>query len=152
MSRPSRPPTIAERLERIAERLTERGQVDLAQETASIVSALRCGENLEETQDVLTTGEAAKMLGVRSLFTVKRWAREGLLEGFQRGGRILVTRRSVERLLHSPKVSDQRAREGKLIADFDAFDAKDEVVPPAHWHGRRPWAPDESSEGRPIAT
>ena len=48
--------------------------------------------------DVLTTGQAAAALRLRSVNTVKRWVREGTLDGFRRGSRILILRGSVVRL------------------------------------------------------
>ena len=125
---------ITRKLERVAEKLAERGQVDLAREVDAVVNDLR-QNNRQLDNDVMTTGEAAAALGVRSVFTVKRWAREGLLDGFRRGGRILITRASVERLLKSPKVAEQQAVEADLLA----FDVGDEVVPTSPWTGRKPW-------------
>lgn len=42
-------------------------------------------------------GAAARGLGVRSINTIKRWAREGRLDGVRRGGRLLVSAASVQR-------------------------------------------------------
>lgn len=125
---------ITRKLERVAEKLAERGQVDLAREVDAVVNDLR--QNSSKVENVfMTTGEAAAVLGVRSVFTVKRWAREGLLDGFRRGGRILITRESVDRLLKSPKVAEQQAAESDLLA----FDAGDEPVLASSWTGRKPW-------------
>jgi hypothetical protein len=52
----------------------------------------------------VTTGEAARLLQVGSINTVKRWAREGKLHYRRLGGaqgRIQIERLSVENLLHS---------------------------------------------------
>ena len=126
---------IATKLERVAEKLIERGDADLAEELQTVLQDLRQEGEPPVALQVLTTGQAAAMLGVRSVFTIKRWAREGILDGFRRGGRILVTRESVERLLHSPKLADERA----IDADLEALDASDEPVPVTSWPGQRPW-------------
>ena len=52
----------------------------------------------------ITTGEAARLLQVGSINTVKRWAREGKLHYRRPGGeqgRMQIERSSVENLLHS---------------------------------------------------
>jgi len=46
--------------------------------------------------ELVTTGEAARRLQVRSINTVKRWVAEGLLVGYRIGGRVLVTAASVD--------------------------------------------------------
>src|SRR5260221_2563703 len=102
---------IVKRLEGVSGKLAERGQSDLAKEVDAVVSVLRQDAEANQPAEVMTTGEAAALLGVRSVFTIKRWAREGILDGFRRGCRILVTRDSVERLLHSPTVALERTVE-----------------------------------------
>jgi excisionase family DNA binding protein len=126
---------LVQRLAGVASKLTDGGQPDLARELDAVISALRQDIERERPPDVMTTGEAATILGVRSVFTIKRWAREGILDGFRRGSRILVTRESVERLLRSPKVAEERAAE----TDLGAFDAGDEPAPAMAWTGRKPW-------------
>jgi hypothetical protein len=101
---------IPDRLEHVATELTERGQKDLASEVRSVVADLR-ESAATELPPMLTTGQAAQALGIRSVFTIKRWVREGILDGQRRGSRIFVTRESVERLLRSPTVAEERARD-----------------------------------------
>lgn len=48
--------------------------------------------------EVLTTGQAAAAIGVRSVNTVKKWVENGTLDGFRRGSRVLVLKDSVVRL------------------------------------------------------
>ncbi|MHB1415981.1 MAG: helix-turn-helix domain-containing protein, partial [Chloroflexota bacterium] len=62
--------------------------------------------------DLLTTGQAADALGLRSVNTVKRWVREGALEGFRRGSRILIPRESVVRLQNDSRIRPIRAVQG----------------------------------------
>jgi excisionase family DNA binding protein len=126
---------IVRKLEGLSDKLAERGQPDLAREIDSVVEDLRKDTETSTSREVMTTGEAASLLGVRSVFTIKRWAREGILDGFRRGGRILVTRESVERVLHSPNVAQER----RLEADLAAFDGGDQPVPSTSWSGRKPW-------------
>ena len=45
----------------------------------------------------MTTGEAAEALGIRSVNTIKRWAGEGLLEGFRRVARRTREQATTER-------------------------------------------------------
>jgi excisionase family DNA binding protein len=108
----SRP--ITSRLNDVARRLGERGETELEREVESIIAELDRAK--APPLGLMTTGEAARELGVRSVFTIKRWAREGILEGFRRGGRILITRESVERLAQGPKVADERARDAQLVS------------------------------------
>src|SRR5581483_9787802 len=106
-------PEAVEQVERVATELESRGEARLAQELRAAAETL-AQAGAEQTPDLVTTGAAAEMLGVRSRNTIKRWAREGLLEGFRRGGRVLVTRRSVEQLLRTPTVAAQQAYEREL--------------------------------------
>jgi excisionase family DNA binding protein len=87
----------------------------------------------------MTTGEAAALLGVASVNTIKRWARQGLLEGYQRGGRVLVSRRSVERMLGAPALAAERAHEQELDEALAPFDTDERPLPPLRWSGRKPW-------------
>jgi excisionase family DNA binding protein len=127
-------------LEQVEQELHQRGQNDLAERLRSAVATLR-SQAAEPARDLLTTGEAAEALGIRSVNTIKRWAREGLLEGFRRGGRVLVSRRSVEAMVEHGTLCTQRAFERKLDEALDAFDVGTEDVPTAEmtWAGSRPW-------------
>lgn len=139
--------TIETKLEGISRRLEEQGKGDLAQEIKEVVGLLRRpSEGIEPPGGVITTGEAARMLGVRSINTVKRWAREGLLEGFRRGGRIVISRRSVERMLQSPEVAEQRTLEAELAASLEPLGTEEEIPSVLPWTGRKPWAKD--ADGR----
>lgn len=135
--------TIETKLEGISRKLEEQGNEDLAQEIKEVVGLLRRpSEAIEPPGGVITTGEAARMLGVRSINTVKRWAKEGLLEGFRRGGRIVISRRSVERMLQSPEVAEQRALESDLSASLEPLATEEEVLSVLPWAGHKPWARD----------
>src|SRR5438132_12370867 len=113
------------RFEALLEKLRQRGQEDLAAELEGIIRALGQQPVPEPPGRVMTTSQAAAMLGVRSINTVKRWAREGELEGFRRGGRILVSCASVERMRHNPAVPRQREQERQLEEALAMLDAEE---------------------------
>ena len=95
----------------------------------------------EETPELIGTDEAAKLLGIRSPSTVMAWARHKLLEGFSVGGRVRVSRRSVERMLGSKVLEREQEYERELDEILEAFDAGDIELPPsdASSRGRAPW-------------
>ena len=125
-------------LDAVADELARRGDTQLAEKVRTTVADMR---SATLASNLISTGEAAKFLGVRSINTVKRWAREGLLEGFQVGGRVKVTRASVERLRESTALARQQAYEHELAEVLDAFDAGDEQLPSSKLlhGGRAPW-------------
>lgn len=57
---------------------------------------------MEEQREWITTGEAARMLGVRSINTVKRLIRADRLTAIRPGGHYRVARADVERLRRGP--------------------------------------------------
>lgn len=133
------------KLERIGAQLRESGVAELAEELDRVIEHLR---ELQPTTDVpgsnreilLTTGEAAEMLGIRSLNTIKKWAIDGLLDGCRRGGRIMITQASVERLLQKPLVSRERSHEAAEEEAWEPFDIGNRHPLPAEpWSGRKPW-------------
>lgn len=151
---------VASRFEKILGQLRERGDVELANEVALIAREVASMQGrgrdagaqptasesalpvaLEPGSDLMTADEAARALGIRSLNTVERWARERLLEGSLRGGHMMISRKSVDSMLASPALARQREYERNLAEVLDAVDAGDDPLPPmdmAH-RGRKPW-------------
>ena len=121
--------------------LQRRGISDLAAVLDQAIAELQT-PGTESASELITTGEAARLLGVRSVNTVKRWAADGILDGFRRGGRVLVSRQSVERLLEDSRLFVHQQRERALDEALAPFDAGDEMPTSesATWDGRRPWA------------
>ena len=128
-------------LEGVADELRRDGRPALAERTRAAVAALRRDGLGHAEVDVLSPDDAARLLGIGNAGMIGRWSREGLLEGCRVGGRLRVSRRSVERLAESPVVARYRAWERQLdhvLAEFDFSDV--ELDPPVIPHaGRKPW-------------
>lgn len=136
-----------ETLRETSDELKRRGIDDLAERLDQSIADLTTvtpGQG-----DLLTTGEAAELLGVRSVNTIKSWAAKGILEGFRRGGRILVSRPSVEAMLHDSRLARYHEREKTFDEIAAAFEAPDDMIlpRPATWDGRLPWKDDDARDG-----
>ena len=133
-------------LDAVADELVRDGKPALAERVRAAVDVFR-GDGHDT--GVMTPGEAAKLLGVRNAGMVERWAQEGLLETCRVGGRLRVSRHSVERLAESPVVASERAWERQLDDVLAEFDIGDEELPPsdASSRGRAPW---DDLSGRPT--
>ncbi|MBI3967363.1 MAG: helix-turn-helix domain-containing protein [Chloroflexi bacterium] len=117
---------LSHRLESMHRELAARGEEDLAQQAAETLALLHGQVVTEPPGGVITVSEAAALLGVKSTFTVKRWIREGQLQGYRSGGRIMVSRASAEQLASSPVVASQRGYEAGRATCFSAFGPDDE--------------------------
>jgi hypothetical protein len=127
-----------DRLRETSEELKRRGIDDLAERLDQSIRDLTIETPVQG--DLLTTGEAAQMLGVRSVNTIKSWAAKGILEGFRRGGRKLVSRPSVEAMLHDSRLARYKAWQDEVDRVTAIFDYGDEPVPPTlTGEGRKPW-------------
>jgi excisionase family DNA binding protein len=62
-----------------------------------------------DQDEYLTTAEAARALGIRSVNTVKAWISTGYLTGKKTGGRTLIPRSEIERLETDARVQAMRA-------------------------------------------
>lgn len=102
---------------------------------------------MDTNPEWITTGEAARILQVGSINTVKRWASEGKLRYRRPGGeqgRIQIERTSVEKLLHSTDSELHAIQYSQRALDkLDDFgremtpEEMDEVE--AHRIGNLPW-------------
>jgi excisionase family DNA binding protein len=72
-----------------------------AQEAAARIRAA-LGE--ADQEEYLTTMEAARALGIRSVNTIKLWVKTGYLQGKRIGGRLLIPRSEIERLSGDERV------------------------------------------------
>jgi excisionase family DNA binding protein len=135
-------------LDSVAEEIRLLGAPELAEKVRQVADDLRQADQ-PAPQDLLTTGEAAELLGVQSINTIKHWVQEGLLDGYRRGGRILVTRASVQRMADAPAVAEQRAFERDLADALAPFESlPDEHLPTtATWEGRKPWEQHDGAAG-----
>jgi excisionase family DNA binding protein len=127
-------------LDHVAEQIRRLGAPDLAEKVRQVADDLRQAD-LAAAHDLITTGAAAELLGVRSINTIKRWVRDGLLKGYRRGGRVLVSRASAQRMADAPAIAEQRAFEQSLAEAIAPFEnLPDEELPTsATWEGRKPW-------------
>ena len=131
----------AHELEKLTRELRQRGDSDLAQKVNRVLAVLRAQPGAAQVGPLMTTGQAAAALGIRSVNTIKRWARDGLLEGFRRGGRVLVSERSVRAMAEQDPLARERDFERELAEALEPFDAGDEPPPQSEltWRGRKPW-------------
>ena len=107
-------------LEIVATELRKSGDMGLAERVNRVVEDLR-QETTPSDGELMTTGDAAELLGVRSINTVKRWVRDGLLSGYRRGGRILVSRSSVIEMADRPTVAEQQAFKREIDAAIHPY-------------------------------
>ena len=72
---------------RTAEELRQRGQLERAQAIESLVEAVH--DEAIPSLDLLTSREAGELVGVTGQ-TIKNWVRQGRLEGYRVGSRIMI--------------------------------------------------------------
>jgi excisionase family DNA binding protein len=143
---------VADALEVVSRFLDQAGQVEYSERVERAIAVLRELQVASPPPGgVITTGEAARLLGIRSVNTIKRWVHDGTLAGYRRGSRILVSRDSVDQLLDSSRVQQQQAWEQEITEALAPFDASEEEIPaPGEtWTGKKPWpsaSPDASEE------
>lgn len=96
-----------------------------------------------DARGLLTTAEAAAVLGIRSINTVKRWVKTGYLQGVQRNGRTMIPVSEIARIRDDDRVRELRAA-SKLhqeIVDFGGDGLTDDELRAltATRPGRPPW-------------
>ena len=85
-------------IEMLRAELERARQAARAGDTAGVLRELdRAVASLDVTR-LLTTTEAAHLLGIRSPNTVLAWCRTGYLQGVKRGGRTLIPLAEIERI------------------------------------------------------
>jgi excisionase family DNA binding protein len=108
---------------RTAEELRQRGELESAQAIEALVEAAR--EDALPSLDLLTTTEAGDLLGVSGQ-TIKNWVRQGRLQGYRAGGRIMVPKDVVVEYVRRAR----RSLDLHVLSDAEAADLVEE--------GRRP--------------
>lgn len=118
--------------------------------TSDVVRELKAALQDVDEQRLLTTTEAAQLLGVRSINTIKSWARAGYIEGVAHGSRTLIPMSEIERIQDSDRVRVIRAAE-RLHAESAALGGDDEMSQEeldaldAGRPGTLPWQRDRDS-------
>ncbi len=92
-----------------------------------------------DQEEFLTTTEAARALGIRSVNTIKLWVKTGYLKGRKMGGRTLIPQSEVERLEDDERVRAMRAI-GRLHEESSDLGRDEGMTPEELWN---------LSEGRP---
>jgi hypothetical protein len=98
--------TITEQLRKDLETVIEQAE---AGNTAEVVRTAQEALRALHGDRLLTTTEAAEMLGVRSINTVKLWCRTGFLASTQRGNRTMIPLSEIERVRDDGRVHAIRA-------------------------------------------
>ena len=73
------------------------------------IERIRAALEEADQEEYLTTAEAARALGIRSVNTIKLWVKTGYLIGRRLGGRTLIPLSEIERLEHDERVRVLRA-------------------------------------------
>lgn len=128
----------------LREKLIEARTAAAAGDTSSTVQSLDQALQEIAPDHLLTTTEAAELLGVRSVNTVKLWCRSGYLCGVKRGGRTMIPVSEVERIRDSDYVRTARILD-ELDEDIGDFGVEEGLTDEqlqdlsASRPGRLPW-------------
>jgi hypothetical protein len=110
-------------IQRLLPRLEALGMPDIAERLRSVAASLNgpfppVPSSLAH-EDLVSLIDAAALLELRSPTTIRGLADAGCLEGFCRAGEVVVSRRSIDALLDSPRLASQRVLESQLWAVLD---------------------------------
>jgi excisionase family DNA binding protein len=141
---------VIRQLEAARSHLLARGDADAVKSLDAIIDRLGKPEPALEpsptpqvvTSRLLTGQEAADLLGVRSVSMIYRWAEEGKIEFKLVDGRARFMRGSVEKLVGSELILDQRQFEAETDAALSPFDFTDEEIREVY-----PWWPRTDTQG-----
>jgi len=87
---------------RAAKELRERGEHEQAAAVEALLEVAR--EEAGPSLDLLTSTQAGELLGVTGQ-TIKNWVRQGQLEAYRVGGRIMVPREAVTEYVRRARTS-----------------------------------------------
>jgi hypothetical protein len=127
---------VIRQLEAARSHLLARGDADAVKSLDAIIDRLGEPEPaLEpsvkaapETSDLLTAQEAADLLGIRSTSMIYRWAEDGKVAFKSIDARAWFVRSSIEMLVGSQLIQDQRQFEAETDAALAPFDFTDEEI------------------------
>jgi excisionase family DNA binding protein len=106
-----------------AKELRQRGEHEEARAIEALLEVVR--EDTVPSLDLLTSTEAGELLGVTGQ-TIKNWVRQGRLQGYRVGGRIMVPKDAVAEYVERAR----RSLELEVLSDEEAARLVEE--------GRRP--------------
>jgi hypothetical protein len=144
---------LIRQLESARKHLQARGDADAVKSLDAIIDRLgepeppleSAAKSEKVTSELLTGQEAADLLGIRSSDIVYRWAEEGKVAFKSIDARIWFVRNSVEKLIGSQLIQDQRQFEAETDAALAPFDFTDEEIREVYpwWPGTVTGEPDE---------
>jgi excisionase family DNA binding protein len=101
---------------------------------------------------LLTTTQAAQLLGIQSSNTIKNWVRSGYLNGVRRGSRILIPASEIARIREEDPV--RRVRHTELLLDASAALGSEDDMTEGQLHelsaerpGTLPWQRARDARG-----
>ena len=137
--------TLRTELERARQAARAGGLATVLQELDHAVASL-------DADQLLTTTEAARLLGIRAPNTLLAWCRTGYITGVKRGGRTMISLAEIERIkdgnpVHAIRAADQlHDRAAELGSDEGLSDEEMEQFHLAR-PGSLPWERNHPGRG-----